>query len=85
MQKVKTPKYWNDEDLQPLVEATTSKGNKVMIPKKFINGWETARLRDEDAKKRGLDPLDGLENIKEMQPMSYDLEKVYFEIYEDED
>ena len=37
---VKTPSYWNEEKYQPLVETTTLYGNKVKVPKRFLDTWE---------------------------------------------
>ena len=81
---IKTPEYWEDPLFQPLIEVETAYGNKVKIPNKFINGWQTAKMTKEDMEKRGLDPLDGLEIDKEINPLYYDLELVYYEIYEEE-
>ena len=36
------------------------------------------------SEKDGKDPLDGLENWKDTQPIAYDLAKVYWEIYKEE-
>ena len=83
---VKTPKYWEHKEVfGELTEATTVNGNKVMIPKRFINGWEMTRLMDEEAKKMGVDPLDGIENDLETNSLYYDLERVFFEIYEEDE
>lgn len=82
---IKTPKYWEKDRYQPLVETETAYGNKVKIPKCFMNGWKTAKLTFEHCTSRGVNPLDGLEILEETQPMSYDLERVFYEIYQDED
>lgn len=83
---VKTPKYWEKKErFGELIEATTFYGNKVKIPEKFKNGWEMAQLMAEDKQKRGLDPTGGLEINKEINPLYYDLERVYYEIYQEED
>ena len=37
---IQTPEYWNEAYYQPLVEAETLYGNKVMIPKRFTALWE---------------------------------------------
>ena len=84
--KVKTPKYWGNKELfGELTEVETVNGNKVMIPKRFIHGWETAVLTYEHMTKRGLDPLDGIENDLETNSLYYDLERVFFEIYEEDE
>ena len=38
--KIQTPEYWNEEWYQPLVEAETIHGNKVMIPQRFQIPWD---------------------------------------------
>ena len=38
--KIETPEYWNEEWYQPLVEAKTLYGNKVMIPQRFTALWQ---------------------------------------------
>ena len=83
--EVKTPKYWNDEVFQPLIEVKTVNGNSVKIPKKFTNGWQMAQMVKEAMVEDGLDPLDGLEIHAETNPLYYDLERVYYEIYEEDD
>ncbi len=80
---IKTPEYWKNKEVYgELTEVETAYGHKVMIPKKFIGGWNTAQLREKVMAKSGQDPLDGLENTKDINPLYYDLERVYFEIYE---
>lgn len=37
---VKTPSYWLEEKYQPLVEAETAFGNKVLIPQSLMDTWE---------------------------------------------
>ena len=81
--EVKTPKYWEDELFQPLIEVETAYGSKVKIPKRYINGWQTAKMEKAEAERLGLGVLDGLEN-EEIAPMYYDLERVFFEIYEED-
>ena len=81
---IETPEYWKKERYLPLIEVETAYGNKVMIPEKFINGWQTAKLVKEDMEKHGLDPLDGLEIHEETNPLYYDLERVFYEIYTSE-
>ncbi len=83
--KIKTPKYWQMERFQPLTEVETAYGHKVMIPSRFINGWQTAKMVRDDMVRRGLDPLDGLEIHAETDSIYYDLERVFYEIYEEED
>ena len=83
--KVQTPSYWNKERFKEKVLVETVNGNEVMIPKRFIHGWEMTQLMDEEAKKMGVDPLDGIENDLETNPLYYDLERVFFEIYEEDE
>ena len=80
---VSYPKYWEDELFQPLIEVETAYGNKVKIPKRYINGWQTAKMEKAEAERLGLGVLDGLEVDEEIAPMYYDLKRVFFEIYEE--
>ena len=82
--KVKTPKYWEDKLFHPLIEVETAYGNKVQIPKRYINGWQTAKMEKAEAERLGLDILDGLEKDEEIAPIYYDLERVFLEIYEED-
>ena len=85
--EVKTPEYWKDVKVfgEP-VEEVTAYGNKVMIPKRFINGWQTAKLTKDYAETHGLDPLDGLDTQDpDINPLYYDMERVFYEIYEGND
>ena len=82
---IKTPEYWTDEIFQPLTEVETAYGNKVKIPKMYINGWEIAKKVKVESERLGLDVLHGLEIHEETNPLYYDLERVFYEIYEEED
>ena len=84
MEAVKTPKYWESELFQPLIEVETAYGNKVEIPKMYFNGWQTAKMEKAEAERLGLDILDGLERDKEVDSLYYDLERVFLEIYEED-
>ena len=84
MEAVKTPMYWESEPFQPLIEVETAYGNKVKIPKMYTNGWQTAKMAKAESERLGLDILDGLEIHKETNPLYYDLERVFYELYEDE-
>ena len=77
---VKTPKEWQKAEYQPLIEATTYYGNKVMIPEKFQFAWEMAELRVKDMRLKGMDPL---EHLRTCNGRRYDSYKVYLEIYEE--
>ena len=81
---VKTPKYWKNERFQPLIEVETAYGNRVMIPKRYINGWQTAKMAKKESERLGLNVLAGLEIHKETNELYYDLERVFYEIYEEE-
>ena len=37
---IQTPKYWENKEFQPLVEAETAFGHKVKIPKNLLDIWE---------------------------------------------
>ena len=76
---VKTPKEWQEERFQPLVEATTFYGNKVMIPEKCLFAWEIAEAETKEMLSKGMDPVDGLEAYTGMRIVPY---KVYLEIFE---
>ena len=39
MKKVQTPSYWKEKGFQPLAEAKTIYGNRVLIPKKWLHMW----------------------------------------------
>lgn len=88
--KVKTPEYWKKKIYQPLIEVETAYGNKVMIPKQFSGGWKMAKLQMEFIKKQEQDPLDILKvgqdsnPDKEINPLYFDLEQVFYEIFEKE-
>ena len=82
MKTIKTPKYWQDKLFQPLIEVKTAYGNKVKIPKMYFNGWQTAKMEKAEAERLGLDILDGLERDREINSLYYDLERVFYEIYE---
>ena len=84
MEAVKTPKYWESELFQPLIEVETAYGNKVKIPKMYTNGWQTAKMAKAESERLGLDILDGLERDKEVDSLYYDLERVFLEIYEED-
>ena len=77
---VKTPKEWQKAEYQPLIEATTYYGNKVMIPEKFQFAWDMTAKRARSMRARGMDPLDGLQTGLGTR---YLPEEVYFEIYEE--
>ena len=83
--QIKTPKYWEKDHNQPLTEVETVYGHKVMIPTRFSNGWETAKATWEYMIRKGLDPLDGLEIHEKQDPIFYDLERVCYEIYEEDE
>ena len=80
--EIKTPKHWEGERYQPLVEAETVHGNKVMIPKRFMPYWKTANYVYELTKAQGGDHLDSLKQMKDMDPCFVTIVKVYFEVYE---
>ena len=81
---VATPKYWEDKKVfGELVEVETAHGNKVKIPKRYLNGWESAQLGKAYCESRGLDPLDGLEKYEEVNPLYCDLERVFYEVYQE--
>ena len=77
---VKTPKEWQEERFQPLVEATTFYGNKVMIPQGYQCAWEMAELEVKFLMSKGKDPLEGTENRGGRRYNPY---LVYMEAYEE--
>ena len=80
---IKTPEYWKKKEVYgELTEVETAYGHKVMIPKKFIGGWETAKFELEWSKEHEQDPLEFLEPDDELNPLFYDLQRVFFEMYE---
>ena len=76
---VKTPKEWQEAEYQPLMEATTFYGNKVMIPEKCQFAWEMAEKEVNFLISKGKDPLDGLEGCNGLRHAPYE---VYLEAYE---
>ena len=82
---VKTPKYWEGERYQPLIEEETIYGNKVKIPKRFLSCWKTAKMTYEEMTKRGLDHLDFLRSFRKLQELHKQaVVEVCFEVYETE-
>ncbi len=80
---IKTPEYWKNKEVYgELMEAETAYGHKVMIPKKFIGGWETAKLELKWSREHGQDPLEFLEPDDNLHPAYYVLQRVFFEMYE---
>ena len=77
---VKTPKEWQKAEYQPLIEATTYYGNKVMIPEKFQFAWEMATVEAKEMVSKGMDPQDGLANCSGLRYAPYE---VYLEVYEE--
>ena len=56
---VNTPKYWEEEKYQPLIEVETIYGNTVKIPERFKDSWEflmqsCAKVISEQGKANGL-------------------------------
>ena len=41
---VNTPKYWEEEKYQPLIEVKTIFGNMVRIPERFKDSWDFLML-----------------------------------------
>ena len=85
---LKIPDYWyTDERLQPLVEAETINGNKVMIPQILQKAWMGLEqlgaiiLENLDTKQkleRGYQETDSFR-----RRVSYDLRRLFFEIGQD--
>ena len=77
---VKTPKEWQEAEYQPLIEATTFYGNKVMIPEKFQFAWEMAEKEVRFLISKDKDPLAGLEDCSGSRYNPY---MVYLEAFEE--
>ena len=79
---VQTPSYWQEEKYQPLVEAITAYGNKVLIPEKLTVCWEIEQERkkyldrDKPAVKDGY-----LKELMGPQEMRLHGIQVFWEIY----
>ena len=83
--QLKIPEYWyTDKRLQPLVEAKTINGNKVMIPQCLKSEWEWMEtlgeefLENPDTKEklyRGCQRTDSFRSV-----LSYDFRRLFFEI-----
>ena len=83
---IKTPKYWETcERFEELVPEKTLYGNTVMIPKNCLHGWETIKWCVAEAKKLGLPIRDGSKSLWQRNPIYYDLERVYHEVYDEND
>lgn len=85
---LKIPEYWyTDERLQPLVEAKTVNGNKVMIPQILQDSWRRMELYGQDL----LENPDSREKLQRGCPedasfrkrLGYDSRRLYFEIGQD--
>ena len=82
---LKIPDYWyTDERLQPLVEAKTINGNKVLIPQPLQGRWQAMKLdgmtlmENPDTKEklyRGCQESDSFR-----RRLSIDLGRLFFEI-----
>lgn|GEM_PF-6258864 len=79
---VKTPKYWETEEFQPLVEAETAFGHKVKVPENLLDIWaiwerrKTYVLQDLERAK-----ADGWFKAKIHRMIPQDLKRVFFEQY----
>ena len=85
--KIKIPEYWKDERLQPLVEAKTIKGNKVMIPQICQGRWFMMESTAEDMQ-ANPDTMEKLnrgwqETDSFRKQVSIDLGRLFFEIGQD--
>ena len=85
---IKIPDYWyTDERLQPLVEAKTINGNKVMIPQPTQRRW---RMMENSAKEMQENP-DTMATLHRgcqesdsfRRRLSIDLGRLFFEIGQD--
>ena len=86
--RLKIPEYWRtDERLQPLVEAKTINGNKVMIPQILQRRWRMMEVTAKDMQEN----LDTMEKIHRgcqkddsfRKQVSSDLARLFFEIGQD--
>ena len=85
---IKIPDYWyTDERLQPLVEAKTINGNKVMIPQWLQGEWRMLQtlgmemLKNPDTREklyRGWKETDSFR-----KRLSLDFRRLFFEIGQD--
>ena len=86
--KLKIPEYWyTDERLQPLVEAKTINGNKVMIPQLLKRRWKAMESSVEDML-ANPDTMEKLhrgcqEDDSFRRQISIDLGRLFFEIGQD--
>ena len=92
MKSVKTPKYWQREEFQPLVEEKTIYGNKVRIPSRFKDSWDfLTNMSENIILEQGR--LAGLRTIKELMAtetqmtskLREDFCKVFAESYQEQD
>ena len=85
MKKIQTPSYWKEEKYQPLVETVTVYGNKVLIPKNFLNFWEFQRKISKQANQPPQEYLIQMLNdfMTTRGRLAEDLGKVLLEIYQE--
>ena len=81
---VKTPSYWQEDKYQPLVEAQTAYGNKVLIPQSLTDTWAMWESRREEILGRLEQVIaDGWFDKSLRNPKYQDLKRVYFEQYQE--
>ena len=85
-QEIQTPKYWAEEEYQPLVEVTTIYGNPVKIPERWRSTWEFDQEMMEQGRESREDYAAGLKQVIEMRGYNAaDLARVFLEIYQEKD
>lgn len=83
---VQTPSYWQEEQYQPLVEATTAYGNKVQIPTLYARNWEHYQaqkemLMEDWQQGKALGFLKPTDNPR--KKWAVDLMRTFLEVYEE--
>lgn len=76
---VKTPKHWQSMEL---IQETTAYGNKVMIPRELMRGWESLRELNEIALKNGVDLSSGVAEYNHTAPLHHERRNALMVFYE---
>ena len=85
-QEIQTPKYWEEDWYQPLVEVTTIYGNPVKIPERWRSIWEFDQELMEQGRESREGYAAGLKQVIEMRGYNAaDLARVFLEIYQEKD
>ncbi len=76
---IRTPKHWEKEER---VETTTAYGNKVMVPKRLIKGWQGLKSLQELALREGADLSIGVEDYNHTTSVRHERRNALMVFYE---